>query len=385
MATRSQMNRPQIRVMLDYLGVPFNKQGKTARESAALLRGIRENEPELYQQAHDLIIDHKLPEGGGDERQKQFHDLGKMMHEHLSSIEGEAIRKVRDEGQVQVKEAKTEITEFAKERIAAEAKKFRKIEVTVGKAKPKVLDGIVPQCFERIVQLAAARLNIYLIGPAGCGKTFIASQVAKALDLDFASQSCSEGMSESALTGWLLPVNGSKFEYVSSEFVRIYENGGVFLFDEIDAADPNVMVFMNQALANEGFYLPQRHKKPYVKKHPDFVAMAAANTFGNGADQMYVGRNQLDAATLDRFRVGTVVMDYDANVEDNLVNPELLAWGRDIREKIKQNRLNRIMSTRILLDGTKMLEAGWTISDVATSYYADWSKDELMMMGRSQA
>lgn len=383
MATRSQMNRPQIRVMLDYLGVPFNKQGKTARESAALLRGIREKEPELYQQAHDLIISHKLPTGA-DDRQKQFHDLGKMMHEHLSSIEGEAIKKVREEGQVQVREAKTEITDFAKERIAAEARKFRKIEVTVGKAKPKVLDGIMPECFERLVQLAAMRLNIMMVGPAGCGKTFIASQVAKALDLDFASQSCSEGMSESALTGWLLPINGSQFEYVQSEFVRIYENGGVFLFDEVDAADPNVMVFMNQALANDGFYLPQRHENPYVKKHKDFVAMAAANTFGNGADQMYVGRNQLDAATLDRFKVGTVAMDYDDNVEENLVAPEVLTWGREVRQQIKANRMNRIMSTRVMLDGTKMLEAGWSIGQVAEAYFSDWSKDELMLVGRSQ-
>ena len=33
-------------------------------------------------------------------------------------------------------------------------------------------------------------------------------------------------------------------------FIRIYRNGGVFLFDEVDAADGNVMVCVNAALAN---------------------------------------------------------------------------------------------------------------------------------------
>jgi hypothetical protein len=37
------------------------------------------------------------------------------------------------------------------------------------------------------------------------------------------------------------------------------------------------------------------------KRHPDFVFIAAANTFGMGANDRYVGRNRLDAATLDRF------------------------------------------------------------------------------------
>lgn len=385
-----KLNRPQTRVMLDFLGVPFPRHGRTAGESHSLLNAIKQSEPELYEAAYDIIILHKMPEGG-DDKSKQYHDLGKMLSEHLGILEGAAVKRVEvtaGSEMARIASKLDEIVDFAKDEalnaIMEEAKKFRTVKVKVGNKKPKHIKATMPAEFDKIVQLAAARLNILITGPAGCGKTFLAGKVAESLELDFASQSCSEGMSESALTGWLLPVGGSNsFAYVQSEFVRMYENGGIFLFDEMDAADPNVMVFMNQALANEGFSLPQRYEKPYIKKHKDFVAIAATNTFGNGADQMYVGRNQLDAATLDRFKVGTVPMKYDSAVEEAIINDEVLKWGRSIRAKIEQHKLRRIMSTRVMKDATTMLANDWTLHDVESGYFADWSKDELAMVAQS--
>ncbi|MCP4256834.1 MAG: AAA domain-containing protein [Planctomycetes bacterium] len=375
-----RLNRPQIRVLLDYLGVPFPRQGKTAGQSLALLNSFKELEPDRYNEAVDLVVHHKLPEGSTKEQQ-HFYDFGKMLTEQIATIEGLAIKNLKEDASKYLNKAVEEISFEAKAALEREAKKYRRIEVKVGKNKIRKMDVTLPEVFSDIVQLAAARVNVLMKGPAGCGKTFIASQVAKALDLDFSSQSCSEGLSESALIGWLLPVSeNSSFTYVQSEFVRLYENGGVFLFDELDAADPNVMIFMNQALANEGFSLPQRHKKPYAKKHKDFVAIGAANTFGTGADQMYV-RNQLDAATLDRFKIGTVVMDYDDQVERAIVNEEVLSWGLKIRNIIKSHGLQRIMSTRALLDGSKMKEVGWSVDQIAKNYFSDWSEDELLLVG----
>ena len=112
-------------------------------------------------------------------------------------------------------------------------------------------------------------------------------------------------------------------------------------------------------------------------KHEDFVAIGAANTFGAGADAQYVGRNALDAATLDRFRVGMVYMDYSAPVEEALIDADVLTWGRRVRAKIKEHKLFRIMSTRVMLDLTKMKAAyEWDEDDWAEAYFADWSDEE---------
>jgi len=242
------------------------------------------------------------------------------------------------------------------------------------------LKGVLPDEFERIIQLASQRVNIMLSGPAGCGKTYIAAKAAEGLGLTFGSISCSAGMSESQLAGWLLPTGkGGQFEYKPSTFVELYEKGGLFLLDEMDSADPNALTFINSALANEGFHVPQRLGDTYIKKHKDFVCIAAANTFGTGADEMYIGRNPLDAATLDRFRVGMIRMDYSDAVEEALVDPSILKWGRAIRDNINAHKLRRVMSTRVMLDLDKMAKAyDWGQEDWEQSYFAGWSADEVI-------
>jgi cobaltochelatase CobS len=96
----------------------------------------------------------------------------------------------------------------------------------------------------------------------------------------------------------------------------VYENGGVFLLDEIDAADANAMVAINAALANRVMANP--NGKVHVRHDKCFI-LAAANTWGRGGDHQYVGRNQLDAATLDRFVLSTIGVEYDLELEVTLV------------------------------------------------------------------
>ena len=278
-------------------------------------------------------------------------------------------------------EAGEEINEPSDEELDAieEAPEEEEVEPEVDRPSfdPKA-DEYLPAVFQRIFELAKIGQNILMVGPSGSGKTFLASVLAQKLGRQFAAQSCSAGMSESQLAGWLLPVkDAGTFAYVPSAFVRLYEEGGVFLFDEIDAADENTLIFINAALANGTFYLAQRYDNPEVKRHPDFVAVGAANTFGLGEDNIYTGRTQLDGATLDRFRAGIVVVDYDDHVESTLVDKKVLEWGRKVRTVIATNKLDRIMSTRVLIDFTTQKKAlGYTLVEMAASYFADWTPDE---------
>lgn len=215
----------------------------------------------------------------------------------------------------------------------------------------------VHYAFERVLKLASVGLNVMLVGRAGTGKTALAYQVAEALELPFSSVSCTAGMGEAELRGRLLPVSGGGWEYMPSDFVRIYENGGVFLFDEIDAADSNTLLFINQALANGRFNLDIRRENTTVRRHEKFICIAAANTFGTGGTHEYAGREKLDEATLDRFRAGVVAIDYDPALETKLVHPELLGWARNTRGKLEAAMIHRPLSTRFLIDCTKAIAA----------------------------
>ena len=275
-----------------------------------------------------------------------------------------------------VDESKIQAMVKSEVKAAIEASPVVKIEVKRPDGTEFKPEGHVRPEFQDVLTAAMCSLNILLVGPAGCGKTHLAHQVAEALGREFASISCTAGMSESALMGWMLPSEGGAFDYTPSDFVRMYEGGGVFLFDEIDAADPNTLLFINQALANGSFYLPQRKGNSKVTRHPDFVCLAAANTFGTGANMTYAGRERLDEATLDRFRAGTVMLDYDTRFEKSVVDADVVAWGHKVRQKIRDSRLSRVMSTRFLLDATKLKKAGRTLQQIQDTYFVGWKQDE---------
>src|SRR5205823_13486986 len=238
----------------------------------------------------------------------------------------------------------------------------REIVVRVADRPAVKVDGKAHEKFAEILDLAAQRMEILMVGPAGCGKSHLAEQIAKALGLRFGSIACSAGMSEGQITGRLIPSGeAGRFEYQRSQFAEFYEEGGVFLLDEIDAADANVLLVINQALANGHLPVPNRLTNPQAKRHPEFVLIAAANTFGNGANRMYVGRNQLDESTLDRFRIGQVVMNYDPELEKSILSDrDLLQRLWAIRRNACDCQLRRVVSTRFMAKAATMQAAGWT-------------------------
>jgi cobaltochelatase CobS len=239
-----------------------------------------------------------------------------------------------------------------------------------------IVTGVHP-LFKKVLKLVTAGINVLLVGPAGCGKTTMAHHIAKALKRKFGMLSCTSGASESQLTGWLLPVEaGGKFAYVPSEFVDLYEEGdSVFLFDEFDAADPNMLV-VNSALANGSLHVPQRFKKPHVARGERVAMIAAANTFGSGADMVYAGRNQLDAATLDRFYV--IEMDYDRDLEKRLGDEAVVAWAWRLREQVRQHGIKRVVSTRTIMKMTAAIRAGaCDFAEAKRDALAGWRKDEM--------
>ncbi len=409
------LNRIQTKIMLECFGVALSDQPGTVKDCDSLLAAFKKRRPDEYEKYIKIIrdkdfdslsetppvvlnysdlvsaLDKDIFEKTLSQVSQTQEALNKVvaLEGSLNSSMHTMLSQFRDTLDLETRKANQDLEEYTTNSINVlkgeflailkeEAKKFRQVKIQVGDKPSQKVKGLVHEKFEDILSLCANGINTLLVGPAGCGKTFLASQIADSLDLPFASQSCSEGISESNFVGWLLPTGESgRFEYVQSQFVDLYENGGVFLFDEMDASDPNVLVFLNQALANEKFYLPQRFLDPEVSKHKDFVAIGAANTFGTGADLLYHGRNSLDAATLDRFKVGTVQMDYCPSLESSIIDSEVLEWGQRTRERIEENRLQKILSTRVLSDATKMKGAGWDLLKIASQYFSDWSLEEL--------
>jgi len=209
--------------------------------------------------------------------------------------------------------------------------------------------------------------------------------VAQALGLEFAFISLSAGITETHLLGRTLPVEGGEWKFKPGRFVEVYENGGVFLLDEMDAADSNVMVAINAALANGHLALTDGR---IVNRHASAFIIAAANTWGHGGSNQYVGRNQLDASTLDRVVMSKVLVNYDAGLEADIAAAlptetaaDLIAWVGTLRERIADCRIRRIASTRLIVGASMAMKAGRTIDQVKARYFQDWSADERAKVG----
>lgn len=301
------------------------------------------------------------------------------------SVRAELIRAVtetRAGAETMVKELQREIDK----RVADEIKRLDGLRPVVHKIeKPDGTGYEFPKsemfhyAFDEVLKLAGAGFDCFLPGPTGCGKTHISEQIAKALSLDYAMVSGTGGTTETELLGYSNPnITTGESVYHPTGFVRVYEGGGLFLLDEADAMDANALLKVNAAIANGFCPLPKRAANPVMKRHPNFVFMMAANTWGHGATRMYCGRNKLDEATLDRFRAGTVPMDYDPVIERRLVgDPELYKTLAEWRQKIRNHNLQRVLSTRFMIHAKKLKAIGYTIEQVGAKLCGGWTASDI--------
>lgn len=214
-----------------------------------------------------------------------------------------------------------------------------KTEIRVNSAPAVEIQGTTHKALETVLFWAANRQPVYLHGPAGTGKNVLAKQVAEALNLEFYYCGCLQNKYE--LEGFV-DAGGN---YQETEFFRAFTKGGVFLFDEIDGTEAEVLIAFNAALANGYYNFPKYGK---TKAHEDFVVIAAGNTSGRGATDAYNGRFQLDASTLDRFAFVKIGYDEKIELENAGGDKQLVEFFHAIRENIESARLTYTASPRAM-------------------------------------
>lgn len=236
------------------------------------------------------------------------------------------------------------------------------VQIVVNGVASKPTVGVVHAMYAKIAKVIGKRHHVYLVGPAGTGKSTIPQQIADQMGLEFSAVSCG--------------TTDAKFDYVgyrdghgvlhSTSFRERYEFGGVMLLDEMDNASPDVLVTLNQALSNGQMAYPDK----MVTMHPDFICIGAGNTYGSGATAQYVGRSPIDGATLNRFV--KIVVDIDTNIEDAmvastgldaLVASQWLTAIRQARANCQTNGLRVMVTPRDAKHGASLLQSGFDMSE----------------------
>jgi cobaltochelatase CobS len=221
--------------------------------------------------------------------------------------------------------------------------------------------GLVHKDTAKLIKFLSSGMSVFMTGPSGSGKSIGAEKAAKALGLEFYSISVCSQTTKTELLGYL-DATGT---YRETQFRKAYEHGGLYLFDEIDAGNANVLAVLNNALSNSKCPFPDK----MVLRHDKFRCVAAGNTWGTGKTIQYVGRNALDAATLNRFAV--IFWDYDEALETKLA--KLPMWSKYVQEcraEIKRRGVNYLITPRASIYGATLLRQGVTVKEVIETVLA---------------
>lgn len=220
---------------------------------------------------------------------------------------------------------------------------------------PEVLKGLL------------AKSNVLMVGPAGTGKSSLGESAAEALGLEYYAISLSPMTAKNEIFGYM----NATGDYVRSLFREAYEHGGLFQFDEMDCCNAAVLKSINAAIAGNRAAFPDG----MVKKHDDFRCVASANTYGRGPDRRYVGAQQLDYSTLDRFSVKTIEVDEGlelalcraTGVGEETVQ-KVLTYNRRLRKAADREKMLVLVTPRASMGMCAEIREGVTWENVCESF-----------------
>jgi hypothetical protein len=210
--------------------------------------------------------------------------------------------------------------------------------------------------YPKLRNALARRVFMYLPGTPGVGKSEMVKHVADDLGLPFSARSFSPMSTESSLIGF----RDAHGNYVRTDFRDRYEFGGIMLLDELDNSNPAVVAALNSGLAQQFMAFPDG----VVERHPDFICVATANTFGTGPTAEFAGRQKLDPATLNRFVKMEIVTDesLETAIVEGILGTDLAdSWlkkVRHVRNAVADMRIKTFVTMRDAILGAKLIQPG---------------------------
>ena len=203
--------------------------------------------------------------------------------------------------------------------------------------------------------------TVYITGLSGNGKTTMVEQACSKNGRELVRTNITAETDEDDLLGGFRLHNGSTV-FVYGPVIEAMRRGAVLLLDEVDLASDRIMC-LQPVLEGKGIFLKKISE--FVRPAPGFMVIATANTKGDGnGDDRFVGTRVQNEAFLDRFGF-TYEQEYaprtvetrilirsmvERNCRDDDFANYLTRWAETIRKGFMEGALDKIVSTRRLVD-----------------------------------
>ena len=201
---------------------------------------------------------------------------------------------------------------------------------------------------------------LYIFGDTGTGKSSLVRQVAGRLNYPVWETTGSERLEVSDLIGHLT-LKGGEMSFVDGPLVAAMKAGGVFILNEIDAANPAVLILLNTLFDKQPLLIPETNE--LVTPAQTFRFVATANTAGSGDDTgRFTGTNQLNQAFMDRFTI--LKAEYPAPDDEKAL---LAAKFPSLPEPVRDGMVDIANKVRGVFSGGRQIGFGKQGVDVVIS------------------
>jgi hypothetical protein len=174
-------------------------------------------------------------------------------------------------------------------------------------------------------------INLLLVGSPGTGKTKMLHAIAEMTGMPIYTIPISKNTEEDVFEGKNKVVEG-KITYVETDFVKAYENGGIIVLEEVNLADPAVIMgSIGQAM--ERPFVIKKDGYININRHPMCVIVATMNTGTAGS-------KKVNQALSSRFKQTITLNDPDSSIfvqilKTHYPKARTCKWVYDSYNKIK--------------------------------------------------
>ena len=231
-----------------------------------------------------------------------------------------------------------------------------------------------------------AGLFALVIGPKGTGKTTLVREFAQARGLALESANFSLRTRESHLVG-SKTLEGGNVTFSEGVLVRSMRRGGVMYLDELNAAEADVLLRLDEALDDRRELVLKESAGESVKAAEGWFAVATINPLS------HVGTKELPPQLLSRFPVRIRLEYPPAETEEAIVRRHIGESGCDdgdlesgirlagaLREAAAVEELAYAPSLRETIAYGRLVQSGMAAGEAAGTVfgnvYAQWGEIE---------